>query len=58
MGERKEMRRGYENMKDQLHKSGMPLHAAEAKAREIARRNESGRGVKPNPLNRKNRGAD
>ena len=58
MGERKEMRRGYENMRDQLHRSGMPLQAAQSKAREIARRNEDGRGAKPNPLNRKNQGAN
>lgn len=56
MGERKEMRRGYQRMRDQLHESGMPLAAAEKKAREIARRNEDGRGVRPNPLNRRNRG--
>lgn len=54
MGERKEMRRGYERMRDQLHQSGVPLQAAEKKAREIARRNEDGRGVKPNPRSRRN----
>jgi len=49
MGERQDVRRGYENMRDELHKHGMDYRAAQDKAREIAKRNEEGRGVKPNP---------
>lgn len=55
MGERQDIRRGYENMRDELHKHGMRYPEAEKKAREIALRNERGEGVRPNPRAHKNR---
>ena len=49
MGERQEMRRAKEEMATQLRRSGMSHEQAEKRAIKVARRNEQGRGVRPNP---------